>query len=70
VTTVALANHPDQHPLMAKRIRQLGAQRILYGSDASSGSNTPGEGWATFRKIPLTDTEFETIGANVPPYMR
>jgi predicted TIM-barrel fold metal-dependent hydrolase len=70
VTTVALANHPYQHPLIAKRIRQLGAQRILYGSDASSGSNTPGERWATFRKIPLTDTEFEIIGANVPPYMR
>ena len=70
VTTVVLEKQAYLHPLIAKRIRQLGAQRILYGSDASSGSHTPGEGWATFRKIPLTDTEFETIAANVPPYMR
>jgi predicted TIM-barrel fold metal-dependent hydrolase len=70
VTTVVLAKQTYLHPLIAKRIRQLGVQRILYGSDASSGSNTPGEGWAIFRKIPLTDTEFETIAANVAPYMR
>ena len=70
VTTVAVAKQTYLHPHLAKRIRQLGMQRILYGSDAPSGSNRPGEGWATFRKIPLTDAEFETIAANVPPYMQ
>lgn len=54
----------------ATRIRQLGTQRILYGSDAAVGANTPKAGWVAFRSLPLTDEEFSTIVRNVPPYMR
>jgi predicted TIM-barrel fold metal-dependent hydrolase len=62
---------PDEAVLIAKRIRQLGPQRILYGSDAAAGRNLPPrEGWAAFRKLPLTDAEFQIIAANVPPYLR
>jgi uncharacterized protein len=72
VTAVALPDAPaEQASLVATRIRQLGAQRILYGSDAAAGTNLPPrEGWAAFRKLPLTDAEFQIIAANVPPYMR
>jgi hypothetical protein len=72
VTTVVLPKaSPEQLTLMAKRLRQLGLQRILYGSDAAAGGNLrPREGWAAFRKLPLTQAEFGTIAANVPPYMR
>jgi predicted TIM-barrel fold metal-dependent hydrolase len=72
VTTVALPEATaDQSRLLARRIRQLGAQRILYGSDAAAGTNLPPrEGWAAFRQLPLTDAEFQVIAANVPPYMR
>lgn len=72
VTSVALPDAPaSEHKLIATRIRQLGPERILYGSDAASAPNLPPrEGWAAFRKIPLTDAEFQTIIANVPPYMR
>ena len=72
VTGVALSEaSPREHSLIATRIRQLGPQRVLYGSDAASAPNPPPrEGWAVFRKIPLTDGEFQTIIGNVPPYMR
>ncbi|MDP9203952.1 MAG: amidohydrolase family protein [Gemmatimonadota bacterium] len=71
VATVATsAAPPEQLALIASRIRQLGVQRILYGSDAATPGNTPREGWATFRKLPLTAAEFRTIANNVPPYMR
>ena len=72
MTSVALPNATaDQASLIARRIRQLGPERILYGSDAAAGANlTPREGWAAFRKLPLTDAEFAVIAGNVPPYMR
>lgn len=72
VTAVALPDAPaEQGALIARRIRQLGVQRILYGSDAASGGNlAPREGWAAFRKLPLSESEFRTIATNVPPYMR
>lgn len=72
VTTVVLPDVPaEEAQRIATRIRQLGVQRILYGSDATTPPNLPPrEGWAAFRKLPLTDAEFQTIAGNVPPYMR
>ena len=71
VTAVARPGAADQAHLVATRIRQLGLHRILYGSDAASGANLPPrEGWAAFRKLPLTEAELQVIAANVPPYMR
>jgi hypothetical protein len=60
-----------QAALVAKRIRQVGVDRILYGSDAAVGENPrPREAWATFRRLPLTEQEFERIATNVTPYLR
>jgi predicted TIM-barrel fold metal-dependent hydrolase len=72
VTGVAPANiTPEQATLVASRIRQLGVQRMLYGSDApTAAAFYPKEAWATFLKLPLTAAEFQTIANNVPPYMR
>jgi predicted TIM-barrel fold metal-dependent hydrolase len=57
--------------LVAKRIRQIGVDRILYGSDAALGDNLrPREGWAAFHRLPLTEREFERIARNVAPYLR
>lgn len=71
VTGVALGNPaPDRLQLIAARIRQLGLQRILYGSDAPVTNNLPRDGWAAFRRLPLTASEFQTIARNVPPYLR
>ena len=56
---------------MAQRLRQIGIDKILYGSDAATPGNLrPAEAWQAFRKLPLTDAEFAKIATNVAPYMR
>jgi predicted TIM-barrel fold metal-dependent hydrolase len=72
VTTVADRNISLANAkVVAERIRQLGVGRVLYGSDAASGDNLrPREGWAAFRRLPLTNEEFRTIATNVAPYLR
>ena len=43
---------------VAMRIRQIGTERILFGSDIDPASS-PRQEWGTFRgMIPLTDAEF------------
>ena len=62
---------PANAALIAKRIRQVGVARILYGSDAALGGNLrPRESWAAFRRVPLTAQEFGRIASNVAPYLR
>ena len=72
VATVADMQTNAQLQLLAKRIRQIGPERILYGSDGSfGGRNTPDQEWGTFRgMVPLTDAEFSIIRDNVAPYLR
>ncbi len=72
VTTVVLpGTSAERLGLIAGRLRQLGLQRILYGSDAASGGSLPPrEGWAAFQRLPLTEAEFQVIAQNVPPYLR
>lgn len=60
-----------QQALLAKRIRQVGAGRVLYGSDAALGDNLrPREAWAALRGLPLTPDEVARIAANLAPYLR
>jgi predicted TIM-barrel fold metal-dependent hydrolase len=62
---------PANAALVAKRIREVGVKRILYGSDAAVGPNLrPRESWAAFRRLPLTAAEFDRIAKNVAPYLR
>jgi len=70
VTTVVDRNISAANAaLVAKRIRQVGIGRVLYGSDAAVGDNLrPREGWAGFRRLPLTEGEFERIAKNMAPY--
>ena len=71
VATVADADATPEHArYLAKRIRQIGVKRVLYGSDAAIPPNFPKAGWATFRKLPLTEDEFRTIANNVAPYLK
>ena len=72
VTSVAGAEElsAETTALVVKRIRQVGVDRVVYGSDASVGGNTPSAGWAAFRRLPLTAAEFDRIAGNLAPYMR
>lgn len=55
----------DKDPLVVGRIRQIGLERILYGSDGP-----PQAAWTAFTQLPLTADEIRTIAANVAPYMQ
>jgi predicted TIM-barrel fold metal-dependent hydrolase len=67
-----VANTPELAQVVADRVREIGLDRILYGSDAAFGSHPdPAGSWAAFRKgIPLSPAEFEKIANNVAPYLR
>ena len=72
VTTVVDRNiSTEDADRVARRLRQVGLERVLYGSDAAVGDNLrPREGWAAFRRLPLSDEELVRIANNVAPYLR
>lgn len=57
---------------MTERIRQIGLDRMLYGSDGVAGNGMPPrEVWSDFRaRMPLSEEEFSLIAANVLPVLR
>ena len=60
-----------QAATIVRRIRQVGVERILYGSDAAvSPEREPRAGWAALRRLPLTAAEFDRIARYVAPYFR
>jgi predicted TIM-barrel fold metal-dependent hydrolase len=62
---------PDNAALLVKRIRQVGVQRVLYGTDAALGDNMrPREAWEIFTRLPLTKAEIATVASNLAPYFR
>lgn len=65
-----LGNWKERADAIVVRIRQLGVERVLYGSDGAVGENAPEKALAAFRQLPLTPDEFRTIESNVAPYMR
>lgn len=67
-----VANTPELAQVVADRMRQIGLDRIYYGSDAAFGNHPdPGGSWAAFRKgMPLSAAEFEKVARNVAPYLR
>lgn len=71
-TNVTLQMPVAQAELLARRIREIGPERILFGSDGAWGGNpTIRQAWATFRGVlPLSEAEFRTIAQNVAPYLR
>ena len=61
---------PDDLQRIAARIRQIGVNRVLYGSDApASPLAYPKAGWAAFQRLPLTTVELRVVATNIPPYM-
>jgi predicted TIM-barrel fold metal-dependent hydrolase len=53
------------------RVRQLGLDRVLYGSDGGPNPmGAPTARLADFRKLPLTDAEHRALAGNIAPYMK
>jgi predicted TIM-barrel fold metal-dependent hydrolase len=57
---------------IARTLRQIGLDRVLYGSDATTAGGAPvAQRWAQLRhRLPLTDAEMQDIADNVAPYLR
>ena len=71
VASVGNVEGSEFNARLAGFVRQVGAGRVLYGSDAATPSNLkPRESWAAFRKIGLSDEELARIASNVAPYLR
>ncbi len=65
------ANPSERSVLLAKRIRQVGVKRILYGTDITFGPLlSPRDSWAEICRLDLTDKEIKTIAKNKAPYFR
>lgn len=57
--------------LVAQRIRQIGANKFLYGTDLSAVGGSIKASWETFRaKVPLTEREMRIIARNRLPFTR
>lgn len=70
-TVVRPGMSPDELQQITARIRQLGVERVLYGSDAAVNPLAyPQAGWEAFQRLPLTEAELRVIANNVAPYMR
>jgi predicted TIM-barrel fold metal-dependent hydrolase len=62
---------PDQAMRAARRIREVGMSRIVYGSDLTPAGGSIRRGWEIFRsKVPLTEAEFRQIAENRTRFAR
>jgi predicted TIM-barrel fold metal-dependent hydrolase len=55
--------------LLTKRMRQIGMDRIVFGCDSPIPGNSPREFLQRWRRLPLTDEEFQKIESNIVPYL-
>ncbi|CAN5245251.1 hypothetical protein BH23GEM2_BH23GEM2_24470 [soil metagenome] len=70
-TVVTAETTTDGAALAASRVRQVGSQRVLYGSDLTPPGGSIRAGWEIFRdRVPLTPAEFRTIAGNVTRFAR
>ena len=68
---LAISKAPEAPPKVVARMRQIGLDRILYGSDGPVvESATPLEAWKRIRTLPLTEEELRIVASNVAPYLR
>ncbi len=69
VATVADSQTAETLRKFAERIRQVGPQRVLFGTDM--GPPPARLSWLTFRTtVPLTEEEIKIIAGNMAPYLR
>ena len=70
-TNVTEETTPENAALVSRRIRQVGARHVLYGSDLSPPGGSIASGWRIFRdRVSLTADELRTIAGNVTRFAR
>lgn len=70
-TNVTTETSGEEAALIARRIRQVGPRRVLYGSDLGPPGGSIRSGWDIFRaKLPLTPAEIAIIAGNRARFTR
>lgn len=70
-TNVTDETTPAEAATVARRIRQLGATRVLYGSDLTPPGGSVRRGWEIFRaRVPLSAAELRQIANNRTRFAR
>jgi predicted TIM-barrel fold metal-dependent hydrolase len=71
-SNVVAGSSREELELIARRLRQFGFDRVLFGSDRlpTLAGDDPRTAWLSFRRLPLTDDEFRIVARNVAPYLR
>jgi predicted TIM-barrel fold metal-dependent hydrolase len=70
-TVVTAESTAEDVALVVRRVRQVGAERVLYGSDLGPPGGSIRTGWEIFRtRTPLTEAELRTIAGNVTRFAR
>ena len=65
------ADSAARAPVIAIRLRSIGAKHLLYGSDGGDPTDpSPKDALEAFRKLPLTPAELRAIERNVAPYLK
>jgi uncharacterized protein len=70
ISGVGLPEWQKHAPAVAVCIRQVGTDRMLFGSDGTADLLRPVEAWEACRQLPLTLQETSAIASNVAPYLR
>ena len=70
ISGVGLPEWEKHAPAVAARIRHVGTDRVLFGSDGTADFMRPVEAWEACRQLPLTVQETSAVAANVAPYLR
>ena len=70
-TNVTEETTAEEAALVARRIREVGVEHVLYGSDLTPPGGSVRTGWEIFRsRVPLTAGEIGTIAGNVTRFAR
>lgn len=69
-SNVVAGQSAETRALIARRLRQIGLARVLWGSDAGSANPPADQAWEQFKALPLTPAELRTVAGNLAPYLR
>ena len=69
VATLTGGETPENLRLDVERMRQIGLDRILFGSDTSQAGRGSWREWASLHALPLTQEECRRIASNVAPWL-
>jgi uncharacterized protein len=70
ISGVGLAEWKKHASAVAACIRQVGTDRMLFGSDGTADFMRPVEALEACRQLPLTVQEISAVEANIAPYLR